>query len=55
MQIQITGPKTLVFQPSHLATVLDALANLPFKVANPVIQEIFSQLQSGEKDEAPKE
>lgn len=49
MQLQISGPKTLVFQPQALAVVLDALSNLPFRVSQPVIQEIFNQVSKQEK------
>ena len=51
MQIVIDGPKTLVIQPQHLATVLDCLSNAPFKVAQPIIEDIFKQLkeQKGEQ------
>ncbi len=44
--MQIDGPKTITLQPSSLAEVLDALADRPFRRANPVIQEIFAQLQA---------
>lgn len=43
-EILINKPATLVLQPGDLGLVLDALAELPFKKANPVIQTIMGQL-----------
>lgn len=46
MNILIDGPKTLVIQPQHLATILDCLANAPFRVAQPIIEDLMRQVTS---------
>lgn len=42
--ININEPRTVTLSPNTIATILDALAEMPFKRANPAIQEIFQQL-----------
>jgi len=42
--IQLDGPKTLVLGPQDVATVLDALAERPFKQVSGLIQSITVQL-----------
>lgn len=43
-QIQISGPVKLVHQPQHIQLILQALAELPFKLAQPVISDMERQL-----------
>lgn len=43
--VVLDGPKVLTLAPAHVAAVLDALAELPFKRANPVIVSIMGQLR----------
>lgn len=57
MEIMLNGPKTLTLSPATIAAALDALANHgPYRVVDPAIKEIFSELQkvpqsdSGTKD-----
>lgn len=51
MNILIDGPKTINFQPQHLATVLDCLAQAPYRVAKPIMDSIFQQIQEKPKKE----
>lgn len=44
--IMLNEPRTLTLSPNSLAMIMDALSELPFKKANPVIQEIFAQLET---------
>lgn len=44
--IQIDGPKTIKFSPQAISYVLDTLASCPWKVANPIIMDIMSQLKA---------
>jgi len=53
MELTITGPKTLVLTPTTLALVLDSLAEKPFRIAQPAIQEIVSQLTKEPQNEQP--
>jgi hypothetical protein len=48
MQVKIDGPKTITFTPQGISYVLDMLANCPWKVANPLINDIMSQLKAQE-------
>lgn len=49
-QVKIDGPKTIVFTAQGIAYVLDMLANCPWKIANPLINDIMSQLKAQEGD-----
>lgn len=46
--INISGPTTLTLSPSVLATILDALAEVPYRNSRPAFDEILSQLQPKE-------
>lgn len=53
--IMINKVTTLELQPGEVGTVLDALAELPFKRANPVVQNIMAQLQKQAAQVTPPE
>lgn len=55
MQIVIDGDKTLKLSAQHVAIVLDSLANLPFRTAQPVITEIFKQIEGQGSTEDSKD
>lgn len=46
----IKGDKTIKFTAEGIAFVLDTLANCPWKVANPLINDIMGQLKAQEGD-----
>jgi len=46
--IEINEPKTLVLSPNALSHILDALADKPFRIAQPIIEEIITQLKPKE-------
>jgi hypothetical protein len=48
--VTIKGNKKIVFTPQGISYVLDMLANCPWKVANPLINDIMSQLRAQEGD-----
>lgn len=45
-QVQITGPITLELSPPHVQVLLQALVEIPYKLAMPVIQTIEQQVVS---------
>lgn len=46
--IKINGPVSVQFTPQGISYVLDMLANCPWKIANPLISDIMTQLKSQE-------
>lgn len=48
MQLRIVGDKTVKFTPQGISYILDMLSNCPWKMANPLIQDIMSQLKAQE-------
>lgn len=48
MSVQINGNKTITFTPQGISYVLDMLANCPWKLANPLINDIMGQLKQQE-------
>lgn len=53
--ITIDGPRTITLFPHHLQIVLQALQELPYKVAHPVIEVVKSQLQMQQVEENPQQ
>jgi hypothetical protein len=55
MEVKIEGPKTVKFTPQGISYILDMLANCPWKTANPLINDIMTQLkaQEGENSGPP--
>jgi hypothetical protein len=49
MQVRIVGNKTITFTAEGISYVLDMLTNCPWKVANPLINEILGQLKAQEE------
>lgn len=47
-QISINGPQSVTLSPQALVVVLQALNELPYKVAQPVIAEIMTQVKANE-------
>ena len=43
--MNINGPVTLTLPPEHFAQILEALAERPYKIAQPIIAGIITQLQ----------
>lgn len=54
MNVQIIGNKKIEFTAQGISYILDMLANCPWKMANPLINDIMSQLkqQEGKADGA---
>lgn len=50
--MKIVGDKTIRFTPQGISYVLDMLANCPWKVANPLINDIMNQLKAQEGDDS---
>lgn len=48
MQVQIDGNKTINFTPQGISYILDMLTKCPWKMANPLITDIMSQLKAQE-------
>lgn len=48
MEVKINGPKTITFTPQGVAFIMDMLAECPWKKANPLINDIMSQLKAQE-------
>jgi hypothetical protein len=47
-QISINGPQSITLSPQSLVVVVQALNELPYKVAQPVIAEIMAQVKANE-------
>ena len=45
-EITLTGPVTLILQPQSVALIVQALGEIPYKQARPVIDEILAQLSA---------
>jgi hypothetical protein len=45
VQISAEHPITITMQAQHWQTVLNALQEMPFRMANPVVQELTKQFQ----------
>lgn len=48
MQVEINGNKTITFTPQGISYILDMLAECPWKRANPLINDIMTQLKQQE-------
>lgn len=46
--VKINGPVSVKFTPQGISYILDMLANCPWKIANPLIADIMSQLKAQE-------
>jgi hypothetical protein len=44
--MEINKPVTVLLTPQHLQTVLRALEDLPYKYAQPVMDELFKQIKT---------
>jgi hypothetical protein len=49
-EVKLNGPKTVVFTPQGISYILDMLTNCPWRLANPLISDIMSQLKAQEGD-----
>lgn len=49
MEVQIKSDVNVKFSPQGISYVLDMLANCPWKLANPLINDIMNQLKVQEK------
>ena len=47
-QISINGPQSVTLSPQTLVVVLQALNELPYKIAQPAIAEIMAQVKANE-------
>lgn len=50
--VKISGPVSVRFTPQGISYILDTLASCPWKMANPLINDIMTQLktQEGERN-----
>jgi hypothetical protein len=48
MEVKIVGNKKIMFTPQGISYVLDVLAECPWKLANPLINDIMNQLKAQE-------
>jgi|NOAtaT_6_FD_contig_21_3543358_length_507_multi_4_in_0_out_0_1 hypothetical protein len=46
--LTLNGPVQLVLQPQTVGVILDLIGQLPFKQAEPIMREVWSQLVARE-------
>lgn len=44
--LNLNGPQTLVLQPQSVAVILDVLSQIPFRQAEPILRELYTQLRA---------
>jgi hypothetical protein len=49
--VVLDGPRTVTLSAQTLANILDAIAEMPFKKAKPMFDELISQLQTETKSD----